>query len=128
MQLDTDNNGLAAIFKTWQVPLVEELLAGTSMKSKEAHTFLEERGIKAGARGRRERGTVSRAGIIAFFNYMVDEGLLDYTERTAKGGHHRIYKVAMTREAFAHEIMRRFVDKLKEAFPGESPSYLWPNP
>lgn len=120
MQLDTDKNGLAAIFKDWQVPLVEELLRGwptNSMTSREAYNFLAERDVRAGNRG---RGPVSRASVINFLNGLVDQGFVSYTEKTAKGGHYRIYKVAMTREEFAHEIMRRFVDKLKEAFPRES--------
>ena len=123
MQLETDKKGMAAVFKEWQVPLVEELLSGKPMKSKEATDFLKEHDIRTEQKG---RGTVSRASVINFLNYMVDQRLLDYSEKTAKGGHHRIYKMILTREEFAHKITDRFVNKLLEAFPQESLTFMWP--
>jgi len=122
MKLDTSKPGLTAIFKTWQVPLVEKLLEGQPMISLEAYKFLEEHDIMADQKG---RGTVSRASVINFLNSLVDQRLLDYDLETGKGGHRRVYRVILTREAFAHKIMGAFVEKLREAFPGESRTFTW---
>jgi len=50
--------------------------------------------------------------------------LLDYDFKTCKGGHHRIYKMILTREEFAHKIIDLFVNKLREAFPEEIETFL----
>ena len=122
MKLDTQKNGLSAMFKDWQVPLVLELLNGKPMISREAWKFLEEHDVKAKQKG---RGTVSRASVINFLNSLVDNDLLDFTLETGKGGHRMIYRMYLTREQFAHAIMSRFVNKLREAFPNESRTFVW---
>ena len=83
-----------------------------------AFAFLEEHGVKATQQ--RGLGSVSRASVINFLNSLVDQDLLTYTLKTGKGGHQRVYKMTLTREEFAHLIIRRFADKLKEAFPDHS--------
>jgi len=124
MQLDTDKNGLVVFFKPWQVPLVDELFERT-LTSGQAQKFLEDHDIRTTQRG---RGPVSRASAIFFMNEMVDWGLLDYSEETGRGGYHRIYKMVLTREEFAHKITGLFVSKLLEVFPTESLTFLWPRP
>lgn len=124
MQLDTDQKGLTAIFKDWQVPLVEELFR-RKLTSKEATDFLEERDIRTSQKG---RGPVSRASVINFLNDIVDQGLLDYDAESGKGGYHRIYKMTHTRKEFAHKITDKFVNKLLEAFPKENKTFPWPQP
>jgi len=44
--------------------------------------------------------TISRASIINFLNAMVDEGVLDYDERTGKGGYHRVYRPKLNETSF----------------------------
>lgn len=124
MKLDTDKNGLEALFRSWQVPLVEELFKRT-LTSREAYDVLEDLGVKA---GKKEYGSVSRASVINLLNYLVDAGLLDFDLKTGKGGHHRIYKMTLTRKEFAHKTIDLFVDKLIEVFPKESKTFLWPEP
>lgn len=121
MQLRTDKSGLMAVFKAWQVPLIEQLLEGQPMNSREAWQFLEENDVKT---GKKEYGTVSRASVINFLNDLVDQGLLDYTVESGRGGFHRIYEMILTREAFAYKVMGAFVEKLREVFPTESRAYL----
>ncbi len=117
MQLDTDKNGLPAIFKAWQVPLIEELFKRNPMISRQAHIFLKERDIVTGGTG--SKVSVSRASVINFLNYLVDQELLNYTMETGKGGYHRIYTMTLTREAFNHRIIDLFLDTLRTAFPTE---------
>ncbi len=125
MQLNTDREGLGVIFRKWQVPLVEEFFSGNPMTSKEAHKFLKARNIMASQKG---RGPVSRASVINFLNGMIDNGLLEYTEDTGQGGYHRIYKMPLTREEFAHKLINLFVDTLRTSFPQESKTFTWPQP
>ncbi len=125
MKLDTDKNGLEAIFRKWQVPLVEEFFSGNPMTSGAAYRFLEEKGIKT---GQEMRKTVSRASVIGSLNGMIDAGLLEYTEDTGKGGHHKVYKMIFNREELAHKLIEVFVNKLLEVFPEESKTFMWPQP
>jgi hypothetical protein len=48
---------------------------------------------------------------------MVEEGILEYEERTGKGGHHRVYYPKMNRDEFADYVVRKITSKLKEVFP-----------
>ena len=121
MKLDTQRSGMAAIFKDWQVPLVLELLNGKPMISREAWKFLENHDVRA---TQKKRGTVSQASVINFLNSLVDQALLTFSLETGKGGHRRIYRMVLTREAFAYKVMGAFVEKLREVFPRESRAFL----
>ena len=48
---------------------------------------------------------------------MVDEGVLDFHDRTGKGGHHRLYYPKMNREEFAKYAVKEIVGGLAKAFP-----------
>lgn len=122
MKLNTKKKGLEAIFKKWQILLIEEIFQRTLM-SREGHELFKERDIKI----RNEAGTVSRASVIIFFNELVDQRLLDYDLRSGKGGYHRIYKSTLSREEFAHKVISKFINKLCEAYPEESKNFPWPN-
>ena len=126
----TDKKLLESIFKKWQIPLIEKILDGQPITSRTAYKFLEERDIRTIGKGTKSRDSttsVSRASVINFLNYMVDQDILNYTVESGKGGHHRIYSMTLTREAFAWKIMSKFFDKLLEAFP-ESENFPWPVP
>ena len=121
MKLNIKNNGLEALFKPWQVPLIHELFKRGSMNSGKAWTFLVEQNVMAKSKPR----PISRASVINFLNDMVDNDLLDFSLKTGKGGHHRVYKMIFTREEFAHEIIEKFIRKIIEVFPEESKSFTW---
>ena len=59
---------------------------------------------------------MSRASVINSLNDMVDEGILEYEEKSGKGGYHRIYYPKMDREEFAVYITELIKEKLKELF------------
>ena len=63
------------------------------------------------------RDSISRASIINFMNYMVDEGALDYTEITGKGGHRRIYYAKFDESGFKEYIAKKIISKLLETWP-----------
>jgi len=74
------------------------------MISREVHLHLQDVGGDV---------AVSRASVINFLNYMVDEGLLTYTVETGKGGHHRIYSPKdKTEKKFRDTVHLMFHEKL----------------
>ena len=58
----------------------------------------------------------ARLASIESLNRLVDDGLLTYGEGTGKGGHHRIYRAAMTRLEWNRHIYDLFVCHIQENF------------
>jgi len=58
----------------------------------------------------------SRASVIFSLNRRVDENILDWEDRTGKGGHHRLYKLAVDREGLHDLIVTEIVDCLDHNF------------
>ena len=62
-------------------------------------------------------GAKSRAAVIFFLNYMVDEGFLDYVERPTKGGYKRVYSLngtSETKQDFIQHVAERFYGKIRK--------------
>ncbi|MGD2200215.1 MAG: BlaI/MecI/CopY family transcriptional regulator [Candidatus Bathyarchaeota archaeon] len=68
--------------------------------------------------------SISRASIINFLNAMVDEGVLDYTEETGKGGYHRVYKPRLDESEFKKYLAETVVSSLMKDFPEETEQVL----
>ncbi len=64
--------------------------------------------------------SISRASIINFLNDMVDEDVLSYSEKTGKGGYHRVYYPVYDEAGFKEFIAKLFIEKLLEEFPEET--------
>ena len=64
--------------------------------------------------------TISRASIINFLNAMVDEGVLDYDERTGKGGYHRVYRPKLNETLFKQYVAETVISSLMKDFPAET--------
>jgi len=60
---------------------------------------------------------ISRASVINGLYRLVDDGLLAYREETGKGGHHRIYRAAMTRLEWNRHVYDVFVSHIKKNLP-----------
>ncbi|MBD3173073.1 hypothetical protein GF326_11435 [Candidatus Bathyarchaeota archaeon] len=67
-----------------------------------------------------ENDSISRASIINFLNSMVDEGVLNYTETTGKGGHRRIYTAKYDETEFKEYIAKVVLKNLLRDFPEET--------
>ncbi len=68
--------------------------------------------------------TISRASIINFLNAMVDEGVLDYDERTGKGGYHRVYRPKLNETSFKKYVAQTVISSLMKDFPVETREVL----
>jgi len=66
------------------------------------------------------RRRVSRASIINFLNAMVDEGVLDYSEETCKGGMRRRYKKGLDEREFKKFLVQNMISSLYRDFPAET--------
>ena len=69
-------------------------------------------------------GSISRASIINFLNAMVDEGVLNYTERTGKGGYHRVYTPRLNESEFKQYVAQTMISSLLKDFPEETKAAL----
>ena len=64
--------------------------------------------------------TISRASIINFLNAMVEEGILNYSEESGKGGYHRIYYPNLDERAFKKYVAKMVIESLLRDFPEET--------
>jgi predicted transcriptional regulator len=71
-----------------------------------------------------EKEQISRASVINSLSAMVDEGILGYTEKTGKGGHHRVYRLDLTESELKQHLAKVFIDKLLAEYPMETRNVL----
>ena len=58
---------------------------------------------------------ISRASVIFYLNFLVNEGIAGFEDTTGKGGHHKLYSIPRTEDDVNKLIMIRIVDGLAEA-------------
>jgi len=109
LSLDSGKQGLAMFFKDWQG---ESLRYLWSIQPEGANS----RSVWLNVNESLE-GSISRASIINYLNDMVDEELLTYTEKTGKGGHHRVYRITFNEQKFKAHIAGRIISKLLREYP-----------
>jgi predicted transcriptional regulator len=68
--------------------------------------------------------TISRASIINFLNNMVEEGALDYKEKSGKGGYHRVYFPKLDESGFKKAMAKSVISSLMRDFPDETNEVL----
>jgi len=114
LKIDTSEEGLRMIIKDYQEAALRYLwrLGGEGASS---HDVWEQ--VNEDLKG---EGTISRASIINFLNAMVDDGVLNYTETTGKGGHRRIYSMRYDEAGFKQYVARQVIGKLLSYFPEET--------
>ena len=90
MIYDTSKTGWRTILRDYSADILEKFIlrgVGYEMNSREAFEY--ELAV------RQEQGlSISRASVINTLNDMVDMKLLTYRETSAKGGYHRVYRLA----------------------------------
>jgi len=114
LKIDTAEEDLRMILKDYQETTLRYLwrLGGEGASSRDVW-------VQANEDLKGER-TISRASIINFLNAMVDDGVLNYTETTGKGGHRRIYSMKYDEAGFKQYVARQVIDKLLSYFPEET--------
>lgn len=114
LTIDTAGEGLAMVLKDYQEESLRYLwhLDGNGASSRDVWMQVNDE-----LKGKR---TISRASIINFLNSMVDEGVLNYTEITGKGGHRRIYSAGLNEAGFKEYIAKSVLGNLLRDFPEET--------
>lgn len=112
---DLSKDGLLCVLRPYQIAIMHCFWHAPEIPriSSQIHMHLQFLGGEA---------AMSRASVINFLNYMVDEGFLDYEERTGKGGYHRVYSLnamSKTERVFRNQIRLRFDEKLRTFWKSE---------
>ena len=108
-----ENDGLSKIFRDYHEEAVKFIweVGETGAISREVWAKVNERLVGK---------TISRASIINFLNAMVDEGVLDFDERTGKGGYHRVYRPKLDETSFRRYVAQVMVSSLMRDYPQET--------
>jgi predicted transcriptional regulator len=111
--LNPEGDGLAKVFRDYQEIALRHVWkkGDEGVISREVWTHVNEN---------LNPKTISRASIINFLNAMVDEGVLDYTERTGKGGYHRVYRPKLDETDFKKFLAETVISSLMRDFPNET--------
>ena len=97
MEIDLNGKGLGVFLKDYQEVAMNVVWRGGNKSSRDVWVAVNQE-----LKGK----TISRASIINFLNDMVDQGFLDYSEITGKGGHRRIYKAKLNRDETWLQVIR----------------------
>jgi len=112
LKMDLSKNGIDMFFKDWQV---ESLCYLWQVQPGGANSRAVWINVNDSL-----QGSISRASIINSLNAMVDEGILDYEERTGKGGHQRVYTMKYGETEFKQHIADLIITKLLKEYPQET--------
>uniref|UniRef100_A0A6M3MDS3 Uncharacterized protein n=1 Tax=viral metagenome TaxID=1070528 RepID=A0A6M3MDS3_9ZZZZ len=113
MKYDTSETGWRTILKDYVGNILEKFIQEGEifeMNSGEAFRY-ESKQLEEQDR------TISRASIIFALNDMVDMGLLTWRDKTGKGGHHRVYSLAMTPSQLEVYVVTLLLQRIKDTWP-----------
>ena len=108
LKFDLSQKGLLCVLKPYQVEIMRYLW---NMQFWDPQIPMDSRTVHEQLLSVKVEGARSRAAVINFLNDMVDEGFLDYENRTTKGGIKRVYRLndtSRTEELFRLHVSGRF--------------------
>ncbi len=108
-----DSNGLSKVFRDYQEEALRLVwnIGSEGVISREVWNQVNQN---------LDGKTISRASIINFLNSLVDEGVLDFEERTGKGGYHRVYRPRLDENEFKKYLAETVISSLMKDFPAET--------
>jgi len=118
---ETFRDGLRTVWKEYQV-IVMRYLWG--LEEGEQGAGSQKIWVAVNEVLKKRDKSISRASCIFFLNGMVDKGVLNYVERTGKGGHHRLYSPAFDETGFKEYLANEIIGKLMKEFPEETRSAI----
>ncbi len=112
LKFDPEKKGLAKILRNYQVEALKSLWKNSEkgLTSREVHEYVN---------GRIDN-SISRASIINFLKVMADERVLNYEERSGRGGQFRAYTPRMNESEFKTYIAQTIIASLLKDFPEET--------
>lgn len=103
-KLDTGKKGTRIIFREYQKAIIDVLV--------EADKPLGSGAVWGAVKA--QGHNISRASIIFYMNFLVDDGLAEYYDATGKGGHHKLYRIAKPWSDVREHIADKIIDGLIE--------------
>jgi len=113
LTIDTAGEGLAMVLKDYQEEALRFIWENKGQGASSREVWMH---VNKALKTR----SISRASIINFLNAMVDEGTLNYTEITGKGGHRRIYSTKLNEAQFKQHVAETVLGNLMRDFPSET--------
>jgi len=112
---DSTKKGLETVFRGYQMIAIRLLWerGKEGIISKDVWLHVNKILLESGK-------SISRASIINYLNDMVEQGILRYTERSGKGGFHRVYTPVHDESGFKEFLVKQLIEKLLEEFPDET--------
>ncbi len=112
LKFNPANKSLSKVFRDYQ----QEALKSVWKNSEKG---LNSREVFEHVNGKID-GSISRASIINFLKAMADEGVLNYTEQSGKGGMHRVYTPRLNESEFKTYVAQTVIASLLKDFPEET--------
>ncbi|MEE8570584.1 MAG: BlaI/MecI/CopY family transcriptional regulator [Candidatus Bathyarchaeia archaeon] len=107
-----EQNGLAKVLRGYQ----QEALISVWKNGKNGLTSRE---VYEYVNGKID-DSISRASIINFLKAMADEGVLNFKERTGRGGYRRVYTPRLNEFEFKTYVAQTMIASLLKGFPEET--------
>ncbi len=114
LMIDPTKKGFEKVLRVYQIEAMKHVWKNAEEGATSRHVYNYVNSALDGGK------KISRASIINFLNSMCDEGVLDYTEETCKGGTRRKYTPALNEDAFKRYIVRSVFDSLMKDFPDQT--------
>ncbi len=107
-----EQNGLAKVLRDYQQEALISVWKNgeKGITSREVYEYVN----------RKIEGSISRASIINFLKAMADEGVLDFKERSGKGGFHRVYTPRLNESEYKTYVAQTMISSLLKDFSEES--------
>lgn len=106
-KLDAGQEGSRILFRDYHKAIIDTLMLREDplegWTSSEMHEALKKQGVK-----------ISRASVIFYLNFLVDDGLVIFESKTGKGGHHRVYTITKTWDDVRKHIAIKIIEGLAE--------------
>ncbi len=112
LKFDPEKKELAKILRNYQIEALKSVWKNSEkgLTSREVYEYVN---------GKID-GSISRASIINFLKAMADERVLNYKERTGKGGSHRVYTPRFNESEFKKYVAQTMINSLLKDFPEET--------
>ena len=114
LMIDPTKKGFEKVLRVYQIEAMKHVWKNTQEGATSREVYNQVNTMLDGGK------KISRASIINFLNRMCDEGILNYTEETCKGGTRRKYTPALDEAGFQRYIARSVFDSLMKDFPKQT--------
>ena len=112
--IDPTKTGFEKVLRVYQIEAMNHVWKNVEEGATSRQVYNHVNGALDGGK------KISPASIINFLDQMCDEGILNYTEETCKGGTRRVYTPALDEEKYKKHIAKSVFDSLMKDFPDQT--------